>query len=92
MQDQGAYQRAKKRVEARVGFYIHVSIYIAVNVILVIVNLSGSSDNLWFKWPLLGWGIGVLSHALMVFVFPGASIVSRRAIEKEMHRQTLKRH
>lgn len=92
MNNQDAYQRAKKRVEAKVGFYTHVSIYIVVSVALLIVNLSTSSEYLWFKWPLLGWGIGVFCHALAVFVFSGVSAVSRRAIEKEMHKEASKKY
>ena len=26
-----------------------------------------SPDALWFYWPLLGWGIGVLFHGMKVF-------------------------
>ena len=24
-------------------------------------------DNWWFFWPLLGWGIGIVSHAFTTF-------------------------
>ena len=26
-----------------------------------------SPNELWFYWPLLGWGIGVLFHGMRVF-------------------------
>lgn len=55
----------------RSEFYLHLSAYVGVSVLLVIVNLTTSSDYLWFKWPLFGWGIGVFIHALNVFVFNG---------------------
>ena len=63
------YQRAKKRVEAKIGFYIHISIYIAVNTLLLVINLSTSPEYYWFKWPLFGWGIAVFFHALSIFKF-----------------------
>ncbi len=87
MENQEAYQRAKKRVEAKVGFYIHLSVYIAVSILLIIINISSSTKNLWFQWPLIGWGIGVLFHGLGVFVFSGKPAITERMIEKEMKKE-----
>ena len=42
MKNQEAYQRAKQRVEAKVGFYRHLTVYIAVNALLIVINLSNS--------------------------------------------------
>ena len=91
MEHQEAYQRAKKRVEAKFGFYIHLTVYIAVSFLLIIINLNTSAEYLWFKWPLIGWGIGVLFHALGVFVFPKKSAVTEMMIEKEMKKEALKK-
>ena len=66
------YQKAKERVEAIKGFYIHLTVYVVVNLILFSINMIVSTDNLWFVWPLMGWGIGFALHALFVFGFgPG---------------------
>jgi uncharacterized membrane protein len=56
--------------KARVGFCIHLAAYLAVNALLVSINLATSTDHLWFKWPLLGWGLGLLAHALAAFGLP----------------------
>ena len=45
MENQETYQRARKRVEAKIGFYIHFAIYIAVNILLIIINIQFG----WFK-------------------------------------------
>ncbi len=90
MESREAYQRAKKRVEANFGFYIHLTVYIAVSFLLIIINLNTSAEHLWFKWPLIGWGIGVLFHALGVFVFPKKSAVTEKMIQKEMEKEALK--
>jgi hypothetical protein len=87
MDNQEAYQRAKRRVEAKIGFYIHLAVYILVNVLLIVINLSTSTQYLWFKWPLIGWGIGVIFHALGVFVLSSGSIIKEHLIEKEMKKQ-----
>ena len=84
MEDQEAYQKAKKRVEAKIGFYIHLGIYVAVNTLLIVINLLTSSQYLWFKWPLMGWGIGVFFHGLGVFVANGSMM--ERMIQKELER------
>lgn len=66
------YQKAKERVEAIKGFYIHLIVYVVVNLILFSINMITSPDSLWFFWPLMGWGIGFGFHALTVFIFaPG---------------------
>jgi hypothetical protein len=61
------YERARKRVEELKGFYIHVIIYVLVNLGIFLVNILGSSEQLWFFWSLIGWGIGLVAHAIGVF-------------------------
>jgi bacteriorhodopsin len=91
VENQEAYQKAKKRVEAKIGFYIHLAVYVGVNILLIIINLLTSTQELWFKWPLIGWGIGVLFHALGVFAFTERSSIKERMIEKEMEKEALKK-
>ncbi|MEJ2366441.1 MAG: 2TM domain-containing protein [Deltaproteobacteria bacterium] len=87
MGDQEAYERAKSRVEAKIGFFIHLAVYLAVNTLLIIINISTSPQYLWFKWPLIGWGIGVIFHAIGVFFLSGGSRIKERMIDKEMKKQ-----
>ena len=60
-------QRANTRVRALLGFSIHATVYGAVNVGLLLLNLLTSPGYLWFLWPLVGWGIGLAAHGLAVF-------------------------
>ena len=89
MEEPEAYQRASKRVEAKIGFYIHLAVYVGVNLLLVIINLTTSPEYLWFKWPLFGWGIGVFFHGMSVFVFSGSKFkgIKERMIEEEMKKE-----
>ena len=89
METQEAYRRAQKRVAAKIGFYIHFAIYLIVSIALTSINLGSSSEYLWFKWPVMGWGIGILFHALSVYVFYGKTFITRKMIEKEMEREAL---
>ncbi len=67
--EENQYQKAKERVEAIKGFYIHLIVYVAVNLMLFSINVIFSPEGLWFFWPLMGWGIAVAFHALSVFGF-----------------------
>lgn len=87
MENTQAYQKAKKKVQARLGFKSHLAVYLAVNAILISVNLINSPDNLWFVWPLMGWGIAIFRHAMATFVFNKESGVTERMIRKEMDKQ-----
>lgn len=66
-----AYAIARQRVNARIGFYKHVLIYLLVNIPLLVIDLVGSPDRLWFYWPLMGWGVALCVHGLRVFLFSG---------------------
>jgi hypothetical protein len=75
MEDQQQrYERARARVQAIKGFYVHASVFLVVNIGLFVINAltSGLGGGVWwFYWPLLGWGIGLGAHALGVFGFGG---------------------
>jgi hypothetical protein len=68
-EDRERYERAKKRVEEIKGFYIHLTVYVLVNAGLLVLNLLTSPGEYWFRWPLFGWGIGLVVHGLSVFAF-----------------------
>ncbi|KAF2509341.1 2TM domain-containing protein [Flavobacterium sp. P21] len=69
--DEDKYYLAKKKVENIKGFYGNLTAFILVNIILIVINLMTSPNHLWFYWPLLWWGVGVVFHGLKVFeVFP----------------------
>jgi hypothetical protein len=66
-QEEERYYKAKKKVAEIKGFYGNLVAYIAVNIGLVVINLLTSPEHLWFYWPLLGWGIGLVFHGMKVF-------------------------
>ena len=87
MENQKAYQRAKHRVEAKIGFFIHLTVYLGVNLLLIIINIATSAGHFWFKWPLIGWGIGLLFHAVGVFFKMEGMKIKERLIAKEMKKE-----
>ena len=66
MDDAARYNAAKVHVQRLRGFYMHLTVYVLVNVLLLAINLATTPDRLWFYWPLLGWGIGVAAHGASV--------------------------
>ncbi|MFS0863742.1 2TM domain-containing protein [Fredinandcohnia sp. 179-A 10B2 NHS] len=65
------YLRAKKKVQNLKAFYIHLLVYIGVNIMLFFINLSSDAGNWWFLYPLGGWGIGVLVHGISTLFYSG---------------------
>lgn len=66
-QEEERYYKARKKVEEIKGFYGNLTAYIVVNIGLLVLNLMTSPEYLWFFWPMLGWGIGVAIHGMVVF-------------------------
>jgi hypothetical protein len=73
------YQEKLKKIKKQVAevkdFYIHLMVYLVVNFSLVLVYFFSTGyteeDGFWPIWSILGWGIGIIFHALSVFVFDG---------------------
>jgi len=61
------YEEARKQVKEIKSFYVHLFIYIVVNVFLIIINLKLTPEHLWFYWTTAGWGIGLFFHGLGAF-------------------------
>ena len=64
---QDAYRRARRRARQIRGFYVHVAVFVAVNILLHLINFVATPKIYWAFWPLLGWGIGLLAHGLATY-------------------------
>lgn len=89
LRDTRLEQLARKRAGAKLGWYIHVSVYLLVN--LLLVALSVSSGRHWAVFPLLGWGLGLAVHGAVVFLVTGGAGLHERLIQQERERLTLQR-
>ena len=66
--NESKYIRAKERVEELKKFYSHLTSYVLV--IGAIAALNYWIDGwryMWFLWAALGWGIGIVTHAVGTF-------------------------
>lgn len=67
------YQQAKRQVDRLRGFYGHLFSYVAVNILIAYFNytdLKPGESYFQFKnfFTAIFWGIGLLAHALFVFL------------------------
>lgn len=75
---------ARRRAKAKLGWFSHAAIYLAVN--LGLIALAVANDSHWAVYPLLGWGLGLLMHGLSVWVFAPGGGVFDRMVQRERAR------
>jgi hypothetical protein len=80
--------RARKAAEDKLGFYVHLVIYLLVNTMLVFIWWWTGGGFPWFIFILIFWGIGIISHGFGVFA--GGSYADRMA-EREYQKLKEKR-
>ncbi len=69
------YNRAKKKVKQVKDFYNHLTVYIVINTLLILMHMGLFQNGIFDldvpTWPMfttpLFWGIGLLFHGLYVF-------------------------
>ncbi len=66
MVDQRQVEIARRRVAEIEGFYMHLAAFLGVTLLLTALN-ANVGDEWWVQWVWLGWGIGVVAHALAVY-------------------------
>ena len=67
------YQEALKRVKKIKGFYIHLFVYIVINILIIISNIQNlENGESYLKkenfFTAFFWGIGLLAHGLSTFM------------------------
>lgn len=53
--------------KAKIGFAYHLTAYLAINAVLIWINLDAYPQYFWAKWPLAGWAVALLYHGYSVF-------------------------
>ena len=79
----GLIKEAEKRAEEKLGFYVHLTVYSIVNIMLFLIWLFITKGFPWFLFPLGGWGIGIMFHFLSAFVFT-RQLILKKLTEKEI--------
>ena len=64
-------RQARRRAGAKMGLYIHATVYVLVNLMLAALSAAGGKH--WAVFPLLGWGLGLAIHAAVVLMRTGGA-------------------
>lgn len=80
---------ARRRAGAKLGWYIHATVYVAVNVMLAFLAAMG--DRNWAIFPAVGWGLGLAIHGAVVFFVTGGAGLHERLVQQERNRLQLQR-
>lgn len=80
----GREELTQLRRHAWQGFAYHLIPFVGVSTLLIILNLATTSFP-WAMFPIMGWGIGLLSH-LMAVAFPNPERLQRR-LERRRERE-----
>jgi len=77
---------ARRRAGAKMGFYVHATVYTAVNLLLIAVQNAATPQFHWALFPAAGWGLGLALHGLAVFFSSSGSALRQRMVEAERRR------
>lgn len=77
---------ARRRASAKLGWYVHATVYLLVNVALFAASSQGFGQRHWSSAPALGWGLGLVLHGLAVFVLGTGSRVREGLVQRERER------
>ncbi len=75
---------ARRRAKRKMGWYTHAFVYVVVNLALALK--SAFTGHNWAIYPLLGWGLGLMIHGLVVFVSAPADRLRDHLVQKERER------
>jgi hypothetical protein len=83
------YRRARKRVRRLMAFYRHLTTYITVILLLLILDVVTGPEDFWVHWVAIIWGAILLIHFLNVFAFDQllGREAEKRMIERELQRR-----
>ncbi len=66
--DSEQYKKAVKKVEEIKAFYHHLIVFAVINLAILTFVIFFEGDLIFFFIvSVLGWGIGIISHALKVY-------------------------
>jgi hypothetical protein len=73
---------ARKRANAKMGWFIHAAVFLAVNLMLWTISLA--SGHYWAAFPSAGWAVGLAIHGAVVFL--ATSDLQEKLVQRERER------
>ena len=72
---------ARRRADAKMGWYLHALVYTLVNVGLAAIAVGNGQS--WHTYPLLGWGLGLAIHGAAVWLLSPGAHWREQLVERE---------
>ena len=85
LSDPAIVRRARKRVDMKMGFLVHLLVYLCVNAGLAVLQAVQGGEH-WNLWPLFGWGIGLAIHGLVTLLELRGEGLRERMLAAEIER------
>lgn len=77
---------ARRRAGAKLGWYVHASFYVLVNLFVFSMSQYAFGTRAWSVKPLLGWGLGLALHGISVWFLGSGGGLRERMVQKERER------
>lgn len=77
---------ARQRAGAKLGWFVHAAVYVAVNLMLLAMSRYGFGQRPWSVYPALGWGLGLVLHGIAVFILGSGGGLRERLVRQERER------
>jgi len=81
MEEQEKRQAALKRLKDKRDFFAHLTAYVIINIMLVVIWALSTGGYFWPIWTIVPWGVGLAFHAWSVW---GQKPITEADIEREM--------
>jgi hypothetical protein len=76
--------RARRRVNLKMGFFVHATVFVLVN--LGLAGISLVQGRHWFIAPLAGWGLGLAIHGIVTLAALRGDGLRERLLKSEIDR------
>ena len=76
-------EREVKQIMRRRAFILHLAIYMAANLFLIVIWAVTGAGFPWFVFPLFGWGIGIVAHGVTALLLTDPQDI---VLEREQRR------
>ena len=85
MNDDELLKQAQRRVGLKMGFAIHATVYVLVNILLAFIDYRGGARG-WHLWPMGWWGLGLAIHGLVTLLSLRGEGLRERLVRQELER------
>ena len=80
--DRDLQRQARRRVNQKMGFYTHATVFVLVNLGMLLIGVASGRN--WPLWPLAGWGLGLAIHGLVTFAALHGDGLHERMLAREL--------